>query len=91
MNPKHPLFSVPNRKTTPVIASFDAQGNVRPLYIRIDSFDFEILSCRVTKTMIEFIEFECRIEDHGRLKKIKLFLSLSAHVWFIDYSGENMF
>lgn len=88
MTSKHPLLSTPGKKMIPVIASFDAQGNIRPLYARINGLDYKILSSVSIQATREYVGFECRIEDYGRIKKFELFFSLEARVWFMEYSGR---
>lgn len=68
---------------TPVIASFDTEGHICPLYVRIHGESFKIDSFWVKYAFAHTIEFHCKIQDHGFLRPLVLTYYQSEGVWGI--------
>lgn len=69
-----------NLEIVPVIASFDTNGTIRPLYVRINNESYRILSCRESESY-GLRSFRCKIEDHGYVKELKLTYHYKEYVW----------
>ena len=52
-----------NSNILPVIASFDSEGRIHPLYVRINGDSFKIVSSHITANYINTIEFFCKVID----------------------------
>lgn len=65
----------------PVIASFDAQGHVCPLYVRIELVPYKIESYYVVNRYSNVIEFRCKIVDAGCLKPLTLTYYGNEQLW----------
>lgn len=67
----------------PVIASFDSQGHIAPLYVRINGLSLKVNSFWVSSTYHNIIEFKCKVIDHGYLKPLALTYHLAEGMWTI--------
>lgn len=66
----------------PVIASYDATGNILPLYIGYKGESYKILSAALKPTLVLII-FECKVEVHGRVRNVELTFHPSDCVWTV--------
>lgn len=67
----------------PVIASFDTEGRVRPLYIRSGEESLKIHSVVEKPSTFDFKEFQCQVIDGDRLKPLMLTYRMRDTVWTI--------
>jgi len=67
----------------PVIASFDTEGHVRPLYVRIDGKAFQIESFWEKKTFSNISEFMCHIQVDDCLRAVALSYYHDSQTWTI--------
>lgn len=67
----------------PVIASFDTDGNILPLYVRIHGNSLKIQSSRVHRVLSNIIEFHCKVIDYNCLKPLVLSYYQAENVWVI--------
>ena len=67
----------------PVIASFDTEGHIKPLYVRIGEDSFKVHSSCFTPGPSPVISFDCQIIDNGILKPIKLRFHREERVWSV--------
>ena len=67
----------------PVIASFDSQGHIAPLYVRINSLSLKIESFWVSSTFHNVVEFRCKVSDNGYLKPLLLRFHRQEGMWTI--------
>lgn len=67
----------------PVIASFDSEGRISPLYIRIHGESYKVESFWKKSRYANATEFNCRIIDHGQMKPVKLTFYAETGVWII--------
>ena len=55
-----------------VIASFDTNKHIKPLYVRINSGSFKIYSSWLKQSYQGLLEFQCQIIDDDILKNLAL-------------------
>lgn len=67
----------------PVIASFDSDGHISPLYVRINHESYKIASFWVRSNFANTIEFNCKIIDGEFLKPLLLTYYKAEDVWAI--------
>ena len=79
----HSLKDLPNLQIVSVIVSFDTDGNMQPLYVRIGEESYKILYCRHKPTIPGNCLFQCKIMDNDTLKDLELTYRESARMWSI--------
>jgi len=67
----------------PVIASFDTEGHIRPLYVRINNASFRIESYWEKKSYANISEFMCHILDGDCMRAIALTYYHDSQTWTI--------
>ena len=67
----------------PVIASFDSEGNIVPLYARINGESYKIASHWVSSTFSNSLEYKCKVIDGDSLKPLSLTYYRNEGVWTI--------
>ena len=67
----------------PVIASFDSEGHIAPLYVRINQESYKIASFWIRSAFANTIEFNCKIIDGQFLKLLVLTYYKAEDVWAI--------
>ena len=68
-------------QVVPVISSFDCDGNIFPLYVRIDGQSLKVYNARRVDSTIQVIHFNCEVMDYDRVKSIKLSYHIGDLVW----------
>ena len=68
----------------PVIATFDTEGYVLPLYIRINGESFRVTSSNMIQQDFAISRFKCFINDAGRFKSLNLSYHPDRGIWTID-------
>lgn len=66
----------------PVIASFDSEGYISPLYVRINGISMKIHSFWLKPTFSNPV-FQCQVIDNDVLKPIILTYHPTENVWTI--------
>ncbi len=66
-----------------VIASFDTEGHIKPLYIRFDEEALKVHSSSEKPSTMGFREFQCQVVDNGCLKPLSLTYRTGDNVWTI--------
>ena len=66
-----------------VIASFDTDGHVRPLYVRINEEALKVHSSWMKPSFSTLMEFNCKVIDHGCLKPLVLTYHKTEGVWTV--------
>ena len=85
------LFMSSNTNTTynnnmvPVIASFDSEGHVKPLYVRINGNALKVHSSWLKPSFQGFLEFQCNVIDNDCLKPLLLTYHTRENVWMIPH------
>lgn len=70
-----------------VIASFDTDGHVRPLYVRINDDALKVHSSWLKPSFGGLMKFNCKVIDQGFLKPLLLTYHKTEGVWTIPKSG----
>jgi len=65
----------------PVIASFNSDGDIRPLYVQIQDYTLKIIRCTSISKFHNNTEFKCLIDDHGFRKPILLIYYFDTTIW----------
>lgn len=78
-------FDAPTSTAIPVIASFSANGEIKPLYFKYEGNSVQVLSYRIKQsTRIDMI-YECMYDNFGTQKKVILRYHFSDHAWFLEH------
>lgn len=72
-----------NLINVPVIASFDAEGRVKPLYVRFGDECLKVHSAVEKPSTFDLKEFQCQVVDNGYLKPLALAYRMRDTVWTI--------
>lgn len=72
-----------NSTLVPVIASFDNEGHIRPLYVRIDGDAYKIHTSWLKPGFARTSVFQCQLIDNGQLKPLILTYYHQENVWTI--------
>ena len=73
----------------PVIASFDTEGHMTPLWVRINGNAYKIESFWVSTHFIDIIEYKCKVIDGNCLKPLNLTYYGREKVWLIPRGRVN--
>jgi hypothetical protein len=65
----------------PVIASFDSEGHIKPLYVRIDGMSCRVLSYWIKSTFINFVAFNCMVQVGELAKPVTLTYFIDETIW----------
>lgn len=78
-------------QTVPVIASFNDEGQIKPLYVGINGERYKVQSYWVRRSFSNQIEFQCKLIVGDTLKIIIITYYLNECVWTIpDNVGINI-
>ena len=77
----HGLNECRHLQVVPVISSFDCDGNIFPLYVRIDGQSLKVYNARRVDSTLRIINFNCEVMNYDRVKKIKLSYHIGDMVW----------
>lgn len=81
MSQDKPKSIVPTMVTIPVIASFDTQGHLIPLYIRIHQTKLEVESYWLKPSTYREVLFCCKVNDGYREQIIDIHYNISQMTW----------
>lgn len=70
-----------------VIASFDTDGHIRPLYVRINEDALKVYSSWLKPSFSGVMKFNCKVIDQGCLKPLLLTYHKAEGIWTIPKSG----
>ena len=65
----------------PVIASFNTDGKIMPLYVRIQGISYKIDSSWMYSNFISTVDFNCKIIDGDSLKPLILIYHRKEGLW----------
>lgn len=68
--------------TVPVIANFSTNGDIRPIYVRINGISLKVIQC-VPHMNYVHPTFDCIVDDSGIAKNIRISYNPSCHVWMV--------
>ena len=80
-------FDYTTTMIVPVIASFDTQGHICPLYVRLGRASYKIESYFVHSKYSNITEFRCRITDGDSLKPLELSYYSVEGMWTTPRTG----
>lgn len=66
-----------------VIASFDTDGHIKPLYVRINEDSLKVHSSWLRPSFQNLMEFQCKVIDNNCLKPLILTYHKVENVWTI--------
>lgn len=76
--------------TVPVIASFDSEGRVRPLYVRIGELSLKVASFWLKPTFLYMMEFHCMVIDGDIKRPLILSFHQKTSTWIIPYLTDEL-
>ena len=77
----HNIFDCTSTIIVPVIASFDSEGRIKPLYVRIYGASYKIDSSVMHTNFINTIDFNCKVIDGDSIKPLLLTFHRKEGVW----------
>lgn len=77
----HGLHDCTHLKIVSVISSFDCDGNIMPLYVRIGEESLKIYNAYQSESTFNLLHFKCEVMDCDRVKPIKLTYHINDHKW----------
>lgn len=77
----HTNFDCSSTVIVPVIASFDSEGCIKPLYVRINGDSYKISSSRMSCNFINTIDFHCNVIDGDSIKPLLLTFHRREGMW----------
>lgn len=66
----------------PVIASYDASGNILPLYLGYNGESYKVVSA-ILKPGHRIKVFQCKLDVYGRVRNVTLSFHPNENVWTI--------
>lgn len=79
----HSVFDVHSYQKVAVITSFDTSGHIRPLYVRIGTESFQILSSHLESTFGPHLTYQCKIADGEFERTLRLTYHTKEFAWSI--------
>lgn len=70
-------------KVVSVISSFDCDGNIKPLYVRIDDTSLKIHTSYLSESYYRIYTFQCEVMDNDIVKPLKLTYHTNECLWTI--------
>lgn len=72
-------------RLVPVIASFDTDGNIVPLYIRFGEESLKVYNSVMSdSSTYKLFVFHCQVMDGEIVKPVRLTYFLEDNVWAVD-------
>lgn len=68
-------------RVVPVISSFDREGHITPLYVRLDGEPFKIYNAYISDNNTKILTFKCEIMVGESVRTIKLSYFVHDLVW----------
>ena len=84
MEYSEPIYEFHTAKLVSVIASFNTDGKIKPLYIRMNEDPVKVLSSKVIQTTLHMIAFEVIVDDYGQQRIIQLLYKINESVWYAN-------
>ncbi len=67
----------------PVIASFDSNGRIKPIYVRIYGAAYKVDSSHMISNYIHTMEFTCKLIDGDSLRPLMLTYHKQEGMWSV--------
>ena len=77
----HGLQDCTHLKIVPVISSFDMNGNITPLYVRIDGESLKIYNAYQSNSTFSLLHFKCEVMVQGCVRPLNLMYHVNDHKW----------
>ena len=77
----HGIKDSPHLQVVSVIASFDTDGKVKPLYVRIGRGSYKVHYSWVKPGVSNIYTYQCQIEDGDTLKPLELTYHAKDSLW----------
>ena len=90
MEYSEPIYEFHNAKLVSVIASFNTDGKVKPLYVRMNEEPVKVLSSKVIQTTLHMIAFEVIVDDYGRQRIIRLLYKINESIWYANIRTQDL-
>jgi len=75
------LQDCPHLKPVSVISSFDAKGNILPLYVRLEEESLKIYNAYQLASTMRVLNFNCEVMDGDKVKPLKLSYHIADLTW----------
>ena len=76
------IFDNKKMEPVPVIASFSVDGEIKPLYVRLQNESLKIIDFCILGQDLAWIKFRCVLVDQGIRKNIKLYYYMHEPSWY---------
>ena len=81
----HGLNDCPHIQVVPVISSFDCNGHVLPLYVRINGVSLKVHKAVLTsESTFCILNYRCEVIDNNQLKPLKLTYHAKEFKWSMN-------
>lgn len=67
----------------PVIASYDGEGHIRPLYVRINDDKYQVISSWLKSSFANCMDFHCTLSRDNRKYSVVMTYHIRETVWTI--------
>ena len=67
----------------PVIASFDTEGHIKPIYVRLNGIAYHVDSYWVCSHFADILEYNCKVAVGDCLRPLKLTYYGKERVWLM--------
>ena len=74
----------------PVIASFDKEGHIKPLYVGIHKERYKVASYWIRRNFVNQIEFNCKLHINGCLQPLIITYYMKECLWTINSSDTRI-
>lgn len=64
-----------------VISSFDKEGNIIPLYVRIDGEPLKIYNAYLSNSTYSLLHFKCEVMSNDCVLPLMLYYHVHDHKW----------
>lgn len=85
-----PLITNTKMIPVPVIASYTADGKIRPLYFSLEDLQIKIDNVKwQDNRMVSNLKFRCEITLSDRVEEIDLFFFRNECIWTMQRKGDD--
>ena len=73
----------------PVIASFDREGHIKPLYVGLHNERYKVVSYWIRRSFVNQIEFNCKLQINDCLQPLIITYYMKECMWTINASDTR--
>ncbi len=77
------IYEFHGAKAVPVVASFSKEGQIKPLYVRIEDESVKVLSSKVIAVSMHAIAFTAIVVSNNIQRTIKLLYKTNENIWSV--------